>query len=190
MLQDDAIEKGKIIMDLYEGLLTRRSVRKYQDKKIDKDTLTEIIKAAQYAPSAHNKQEWEFLVVDNKEILENLRSKQRWTSFAKDASHVVFVCGNKDEAFGRDKDDEHWSFVDIDCALATQNLLLAAHAKGVGACFCGCAPMEKVVEEISSWLGLPENIRPIAIVTMGYPAEESFQPKDRFKQEKIHWDKW
>ena len=73
-------------MDLYEGLITRRSIRKYADKKIPHDVLEEIIKAAQYAPSAHNKQSWEFLVIEDKETLASLRVIQRWTSFAKDAS--------------------------------------------------------------------------------------------------------
>ena len=73
-------------MDFMEGLLTRRSVRKYDtSKKISKETIREIIKAAQYSPTAHNKQPWEFLVIDDREFLTNLRHIQRWTSFAKDA---------------------------------------------------------------------------------------------------------
>lgn len=178
-------------MDLIEGLLTRRSVRKYQkNRKIDKETVKEIIEAAQYAPTAHNKQPWEFLVVEDREILEGLRSKQRWTSFAKDAAMVIFVCGDVNNSFSRNKEDEKWSFVDVDCALATQNLLLAAHAKGIGTCYCGCAPMQRVVDEISSWLNLPENIRPFAIITLGYPDEIPAQPTGRYKEEKIHWGKW
>lgn len=177
-------------MDMMEGLMTRRSVRKYTDQKISKDTITEILTAAQYAPTAHNKQPWEFLVVDDKEVLSHLRSIQRWTSFAKDAACVIFVCGDENQSFSRHKDNETWSFVDIDCALATENLLLAAHAKGLGCCYCGAAPMQKVVDDLKEYLHLPENIRPFAIITMGYPAEEPKQPEGRFKEEKIHWDKW
>lgn len=177
-------------MDLIQGLLTRRSVRQYQDKKIAKEDIIEILKAAQYAPTAHNKQPWEFLVVDDKEVLVHLRSIQRWTSFAKDAACVIFVCGDENQSFSRHKEDEKWSFIDVDCALATQNLLLAAHAKGIGTCYCGCAPMQKVVEDLKAYLHLPENIRPFAIITMGYPAETPKEPEGRFKIEKIHWDKW
>lgn len=100
-----------------EGLLTRRSIRKYQDKKIDKAVIEEIIKAAQYSPTAHNKQPWEFLVIDDKEFLANLRHIQRWTSFAKDAACVVIVCGDVEKSFNRNKEDEKWSFIDVDCAL-------------------------------------------------------------------------
>jgi nitroreductase len=177
-------------MNLTEGLLTRRSIRKYTDQKIDKETIEEILKAAQHAPTAHNKQPWEFLVIGDKEALAHLRHLQRWTSFAKDAACAIFVCGDINQSFNRHKEDEKWSFVDVDCALATQNLLLAAHDKGIGTCYCGCAPMQRVVDSVKKYLNLPENIRPFAIVTMGYPAETPKQPEDRYKPEKIHWDKW
>lgn len=178
-------------MDLMEGLLTRRSVRQYDaSKKISKQDILDIIKAAQYAPTAHNKQPWEFLVVEDKEVLANLRHIQRWTSFAKDADKVIFVCGNEDLSFSRHKENEQWSFIDVDCALATQNLMLAAWSKGIGTCYCGAAPMEKVVNDLKEYLHLPANIRPFAIVTLGYPAEAPKQPDDRYKPEKIHWGKW
>lgn len=177
-------------MEMMEGLMTRRSVRKYTDQKIDKATLTEIIRAAQYAPTAHNRQPWEFLVVDDREVLANLRHIQRWTSFAKDAACVVFVLGDVSQSFNRDKENEKWSFVDVDCAIATENLMLAAWAKGIGTCYCGAAPMQRVVDDLKEYLKLPDNISPFAIVTMGYPAETPKQPEGRFKEEKIHWGKY
>ncbi len=178
-------------MDLMEGLLTRRSIRKYDtERKVPHETIKEIIKAAQYAPTAHNRQPWEFLVVEDKEVLAHLRHIQRWTSFAKDASCVIFVCGDINQSFNRDKDNEKWSFVDVDCAIATENLLLAAHAKGLGACYCGAAPMQRVVDDLKEYLHLPDNIRPFAIVPIGYPAETPKQPEDRYKEEKIHWQTW
>lgn len=177
-------------MELMEGLLTRRSVRKYEDRPIDKETIKEIIKAAQYAPTAHNRQPWEFLVVDDKEVLAHLRHIQRWTSFAKDAACVVFVCGDIDRSFNRNKDNESWSFVDVDCAIATENLMLAAWDKGIGTCYCGAAPMQRVVDDLKEYLQLPQNIRPFAIVTMGYPAETPKDPEGRYQEDKIHWGKW
>ncbi len=177
-------------MDLYEGLLTRRSIRKYTDKKIPHEVLEEIIKAAQYAPSAHNKQPWEFLVIEDKEILSSLRNVQRWTSFAKGASCAVIVCGNLEQAFNRDKDGEKWDYADIDCALASENLMLAAHAKGIGTCFCGASPMPLVINGLCSHLHIPENMRPVGIIIMGYPDETPAQPENRWHPEKIHWEKW
>ena len=140
-------------MELMEGLLTRRSVRRYQDKKIDKETIEEIIKAAQFSPTAHNRQPWEFLVIDDKEFLAELRHIQRWTSFAKDAACVVIVCGDIEKSFNRNKEGEKWSFIDVDCAIATQSLMLAAWAKGIGSCYCGAAPMQRPVCDCA--FGLP-----------------------------------
>ena len=178
-------------MDLLNAIMTRRSVRQFDtSKEITKQDLEEIIKVAQFAPSAHNKQPWEFLVVTDKEVMADLRKIQPWTSFAKDASAVVLVCGNTDVAFSRNKDDEVWNYSDIDCALAVENLMLAAHAKGIGSCFCGAAPMPKVIAGLQEMFALPDNIRPLSIVVLGYPSEEPKQPTDRFKAEKIHWGKW
>lgn len=177
-------------MELMEGLLTRRSVRKYQDKPIERETIMEIIKAAQYSPTAHNRQPWEFLVIDDREFLAELRHIQRWTSFAKDAACVVIVCGDTEKSFSRCKEDEKWTFIDVDCAIATENLMLAAWARGIGSCYCGAAPMQKVVDALKERLHLPDNIRPFAIVPMGYPAETPKQPEDRYHPEKIHWGKW
>ena len=174
-------------MDLMQGLLTRRSVRKYQNRSIDRDVIERIIAAAQHSPSAHNHRPWEFYVIRDKIFMEELRFVQRWTSFAKDAACVIIVCGDNDRAFCRAKEDEQWSFIDVDCAIATQSLMLAAWAEGIGSCYCGAAPMPKVVAALSEKLGLPENIRPFAIVPMGYPAEEPKQPNDRFDESKIHW---
>ena len=178
-------------MDLYEGILTRRSVRQFDaSKEISKQDLEDIIKAAQYAPSAHNKQPWEFLVITDKEVMAEIRKVQPWTSFAKDASAVVLVCGDTEVSFNRNKEDETWNYSDIDCALAVENLMLAAHARGIGSCFCGAAPMPKVITGLREMFALPENIRPLSIVVLGYPLDYPKQPTDRFKMEKIHWGKW
>lgn len=178
-------------MDLMEGLLTRRSIRQFDpEKKLSREDIEDIIKAASYAPSAHNKQPWEFIVIQDKEKMAGFRSVQPWTSFAKNASCVIVVCGNTEEAFNRKKENEVWNYADIDCSLATQNLLLACHAKGLGACFCGAAPMPSVVEGVREYLGLPEHIRPLAIVPIGYPLETPKQPEDRYNQKKVHWEKW
>lgn len=177
-------------MDLYQGILTRRSVRQFTEQKISHSDIEEIIKAAQYAPSAHNMQPWEFLVIEDKEKLKNLRNLQRWTSFAQEASCAIIICGNLQEAFSRDKDGEKWDYADIDCSLAAQNLMLAAHSKGIGSCFCGCSPMPLVINGISEYFNLPEHIRPIAIIVLGYPQNTPPQPEDRFKKNKIHWELW
>ena len=174
-------------MELYEGLLTRRSVRQYRsDKKLNKQQIVELVRAASYAPSAHNKQPWHFLVIENPETLKSLRQIQPWASFAKDAACAIVVCADKMETFHREK--ENWNFAEIDGSLAAENLLLACHAKGLGACFCGAAPMPLVVENLQQKFNMPETMLPIAIVTVGYPDEEPKQPEDRFNPDKLHWE--
>ena len=86
-------------MELMEGLLTRRSVRKYQDKPISKEILAQIIRAGQYAPSAHNTQPWEFLVIENREALKHFRVMQRSALFAENAAAVILVCGREDISY-------------------------------------------------------------------------------------------
>ena len=178
-------------MDLYDGLLTRRSVRQFDtSKKVSKADIEEILKAACYAPSAHNKQPWEFLVLEDLSIMDKVREFQPWTSFAKNASCVILVCGNTDVAFHSREGEPYWSFTDIDCALATQNLLLACHAKGMGACYCASTPIPQVVAGLKNLLNLPENIKPVAIVPIGYPLETPKQPEDRYEPNKVHYGKW
>ncbi len=176
-------------MDLMQGLLTRRSVRQYdENKKVEKEDILQIIKAGQYAPSAHNKQAWEFLVIEDKAILESLRSVQPFTSFAKNASCAILVCADTQAAFAREK--EGWSYDEIDCAACTQNMLLAAHALNLGACWCGCTPMTSTMEKTKEMFNLPENIKPFAFIVIGHQVVEAKQPKERFSEEKIHWHKW
>lgn len=178
-------------MDLYQGLLTRRSVRQFDTtKKVSKQDIEDILRAACYAPSAHNKQPWEFLVLEDLSVMDKVREFQPWTSFAKNASCVIIVCGNTEVAFHSREGEPYWNISDVDCSLATQNLLLACHAKGLGACFCGAAPIVSILDGLRKLFNLPENIRPIAIVPIGYPLEEPKQPQDRYIEEKVHWEKW
>ena len=174
-------------MELYEGLLSRRSIRKYNpEKTLTKDEIYELIRAASFAPSAHNKQPWHFLVIENKETLKGLRTLQPWTSFAKDAACAIIVCVDEEETFNRPK--EGWNYAQIDGALAAQNLLLACHAKGLGACFCGAAPMPMVINGLKERFNMPETMLPIAIITIGYPEEAPKTPDDRLNKSKVYFE--
>lgn len=174
-------------MELLEGLLTRRSVRKYENKPIPKDVLEQIIKAGEFAPFAHNTQPWEFLVIQDKDVLKHFRHMQRSALFAENAAAVILVCGREDISFHREK--EGWSYIDIDCSAATENILLAAHALGLGACWCGASPMSGPIASLKEFFSLPENVKPFSIVVLGYPAETPKQP-ERHNPERIHWEKW
>lgn len=175
-------------MNLIDGLLSRRSVRKYTDQPVSREIISKLITAAQYAPSAHNTRPWHFLVIEDQEVLKQMRHIQRSASFAENAPLAIIVCGDTEQAFHREK--EGWTYVDIDCSAATQNILLAAHAQGLGACWCGATPMTKPIEGLKELFNLPENIKPFSIVVIGYPDEAPKQPEGREDSSRIHWGKW
>lgn len=175
-------------MEAMECIITRRSIREFDPtKKPDKETVNKLIRAAMYAPSAHNKQPWEFLVIDDRKILDEFPKLQQWTKFIDTAPLAIVVCADMANSF---KVSENEDFADIDCSAATQNLLLAAHAEGLGACWCGIAPMKERVSAFKNLFNLPENFDPFSIIILGYPLKEPFQPRERFKEEKVHWNKW
>lgn len=171
-------------MELMEGLLTRRSVRKYQDKPIERETMMEIIKAAQYSPTAHNRQPWEFLVIDDREFLAELRHIQRWTSFAKDAACVVIVCGDTEKSFSRSKEDEKWTFIDVDCAIATENLMLAAWARRMRQLLLRRRADAKSGRRLKRASSSPRQYPSVCHRAMGYPAETPKQPEDRYHRKR------
>ena len=171
-------------MEMQEGLLTRRSIRRYvKDKKVETRDLMEILQAGMYAPSAMNRQPWEFLVIDDEEKINHIMQVHPYCSFLKDAGTAIVVCGNLNEQMA----DNYWMG---DCAAATENILLAAHAKGLGTCWCGVYPTEQRMKEFSALLNLPPHVRPFSLVVIGYPESVPPQPQDRFKPAKIHHNAW
>ena len=171
-------------MFLEAGLLTRRSVRKFESgKEISRQDIDDILKIAMYAPSGHNNQPWEFVVVNDKNMFGKIAELHPYAGFIEDASLAVFVCGNLNEQHAPD----YWVG---DTAAASENLLLACHAKGLGACWCGVYPQEDRVEKFKKLLGLPEYITPLNLIVIGYPDFQPSQPNDRFKPNKVHYNHW
>ena len=166
------------------NIATRASVRQFTDQPIDKSTLETIVRAGMAAPSAVNKQPWAFIVVTERSVLDSLQNVHPYANL-KTATAAVIVCGDTGKAL-QGYAREYWI---QDCSAATQNILLAAHALGIGAVWCGVHPDPKRVPEVSRVLGLPESIIPLNIITMGYPASQP-QPKDTWKPENIHYQRW
>ena len=170
-------------MELLEGLLTRRSVRVYDpNQKVDSATLGKILNAAMHAPSAMNKQPWHFVVVDKPAVLQKMMDCHPYAAFLKDAGTVVILCADLNEAYG--------DYAPGDACLAGQNLMLAAHSLGLGTCWCGVYPEEERMNAFSDILGLPNYVLPIALIALGYPAEEPHQPTNRYQADKIHTNTW
>lgn len=173
---------GEIVVN---NIMTRTSIRQFTDQPVAKDTLDILVKAGMAAPSAMNKQPWAFVVVTEKEMLDSLNAHHPYANL-KTATAAIIVCGDMDKETIEGTAKEYWV---QDCSAATENILLAAHGLGLGAVWCGVYPVEERVKEVSAVLELPETIIPLNIITMGYPAENP-EPKNKFKEENVHYQKW
>jgi nitroreductase len=169
-----------------ENIMTRTSIRQYDaDRTISADTIEVLLKAAMAAPTAVNRQPWAFVVVDDRATMDSLKSVCPNARMLDSASLAIVTCGDMDLALegpGRD-------FWIQDLSAATENLLLAAHAMGLGAVWTGVYPDSTRVAGVARVLGLPESIVPLAVVPLGYPAENP-EPKDKWDATKVHHNKW
>lgn len=165
------------------NIMTRTSVRDYTDAPISKETLDTLLRAGMAAPTAGNKQPWKFIAVTDRSRLDSLASGN-WRMAAK-AQAAIVVCGDTTNVFpGEGKD--YWV---QDCSAATENILLAAHAVGLGAVWCGCYPISERVANVKRIFSIPEEIVPLSIVMLGYPTQPT-EPKDKYKPENIHYNNW
>lgn len=163
-------------------MLTRRSIRHYSDAPVTDDELTTILNAAMSAPSAGNEQPWEFIIIRDRKTLSAVTKFHPYAKMLDEASAAVAVCGD----ILREK---HQGFWVQDCSAATQNLLLAAHALGLGAVWLGIHPLKERVDGLSKLLHLPSNIVPLSLIPLGRPAEEK-EPANRFDSSRLHHEKW
>ena len=169
-------------MDLLKGLITRRSIRRYSEQEVPDDLVETIIKAGMYAPSAANKQPWRFIVIRNKETFRKIMEIHPYASMLKGAGVAFLVCGDLEAAHG----PGYWV---VDCAAATQNMLLAIHGLGLGGVWIGIHPREDRKKAVHRIFNLPEHIQPCSLISCGWPAETKPDP-DRFDPDKIHWETW
>lgn len=169
-------------MDSLQAIKTRRSIRKYRNNKISSDIIKDIIISAMYSPSAFDKQPWHFITVDKKEVFEEILKTATHAEMIKEASHAVILCGDM-------KLEENIGLLIQDISAATENLLLAAHSHGLGAVWVGIYPFEEVIAGLKETFKLPDNIIPISMAVIGYPGETPVQP-ERYKAERIHFNKW
>jgi len=169
-------------MDAFETILTRRSIRKYEKKSISKDVLQNLLKAGSSAPSAGNQQPWHFIIIDDRTILNVIHTFHPSAKMLMEADKAILVCGD----LHLEKFKGYWM---IDCAAATENILLAAHSFGLGACWLGIFPREGRMAGMRKLLHLPTNIIPFALIALGHPAEKK-SSEERFNASRIHHNKW
>lgn len=169
-------------MDALETIHTRRSIRKYQDQAVSEELIQQLLAAAMQAPSARNQQPWQFVVIDDREILAEIPAFMPNAAMAGKAPLAILVCGD----LSLEKSAGYWV---VDCAAATQNILLAAHALGLGAVWCGVYPREPRMEGLRRLIGLPENVMAHSLVVLGHPADQVSR-EDRYSPDRVRRNRW
>ncbi len=168
-----------------ENILTRTSVRSYTEQPVEPAKVELLLRAGMAAPTAMNKQPWHFVVLDTREALDRLVSANPRAGMLKQAPLAIVVCGDMTKAL-EGKAREYWI---QDCSAATENILLAAHALGLGAVWTGTYPIEDRVKATTEALSLPEHIIPLCTIVIGYPKGDE-QPKDKWKPENVSYGKF
>jgi len=159
-------------------IYTRVSIRKYQDRPVEKEKTMAILRAAMQAPSAANQQPWEFFVVTNRAKLAALSEVSPYAGMTKNAPIAIVAAYRKDCRVP--------DYAQIDMSIAMENLWLETSMQGLGGVWLGIAPREERMTAVEEIIGLPDTMRAFAIFPYGYPAEEKPQ-EDRFDESRIHF---
>lgn len=174
-------------MDALENIFSRRSIRKFTDRSISDEDLHTILHAGMTGPVCVNARDWSFLVIRDKEMLNKMADVNgRPAEPLRNASLGILVLGDLERAFPRAKD--YWI---IDGAIASENIILAAHALGIGSVWLGTYPQTDRVEGQRELFNLPDTVIPHSIIALGYPDEEPADDKKGFYEEdRVHFEKW
>jgi nitroreductase len=165
-------------------IFERRSIRVYSPGEVPPEVITHLLEAAMAAPSAMTRDPWRFVVVREKETLGKMAGALPGGKMLVTAAAGIVVCGDIDTAL-----DRQMSYLLQDCSAATENLLLAAHAFGLGACWVGVHPAEDSLKSIKQMLFLPSPIIPIAVIALGWPGEQP-GARTRYHQNHVHFERW
>ena len=168
-----------------KNIMTRVSVREFTGEKISEAQIDTLLRAAMAAPSAINKQPWAFIVITEEDVLAQLGEALPYSRCNNHPAVAIIPCGDLSKAIP----GEMANFWINDVSAATENLLLAAHAMGLGAVWTGLHPDMNRAKMVQEMLGLPEHIIPLCVVPVGVPDEQP-EVKDKYKEENIHYNKW
>lgn len=163
----------------------RTSIRKYQTRPVTQEQLETLVKAGMAAPSAMNKQPWQFIIVEDKEILQALGKDIQTSKMVQQAPAAIIVCGDMQKT-GEGWLQQYWI---QDCSAASQNILLAITDMGLGGVWTSIYPAPERMKIVGNILNLPEHIIPLNIIPIGYPAE-SQSAKDKWDTKKVHRNKF
>lgn len=175
---------SSINSDVFKIIHNRKSVRSFTGEAVDKEQLDTILKAAMAAPSAVNMQPWAFVVITEKKTMDSLADTLPFAKMLYKAGAAICVCMIPDKAY-----EKRIEFAIMDCSAASQNILLAAEALGLGAVWTAAEPWDELADNVRKILGIPGNIFPLNIIPIGHPTGDDVK-KEKYKPENIHWGKW
>jgi nitroreductase len=166
--------------ELVDIIFSRRSIRKYTPEPVKRDTVKKMLEAAMAAPSASNRKPWHFIVVTDRKMLDSLAEAHPYGKMLFEARLCIVVCG--DPAVS----ERFWV---QDCAAATENLLLAATAQGLGTVWVGVFPRDDRINAVRKVLKIPEAIVPLNLIPIGHAAEDK-EPRTQYDEQRIHQEHW
>jgi len=164
-------------VDLFEAIHTRRSVRSFLDRPVAEEQLTELLRAAMAAPSAGNARPWRFVVIDERGLLDRIPTLHPHASMCAQAPMAILVCGDP----ALERYPGNWV---LDCAAATENLLLAARGLGLGAVWTGVYPSQERMDRLAELLHLPATLRPHTLIPLGH-SEQAQGSADRYDPTRV-----
>jgi nitroreductase len=170
------------MMEALEAIYTRRSVRQFTTEPVSDKDLHDLLRAGMQAPSARNEQPWHFVVINDPDLLHAIPDFHGSADMLLEAPLAILVCSDRK----LEKKRASWL---QDCSAATENILLAAHGKGLGAVWLGIFPDAERVVGMQSLCALPADVRPVALVAVGHPAVTP-EPEDRFNPLRVHYNHW
>ena len=172
-------------MSALDVIMTRVSVRQFTDRKPTAEQIDLLLRAGMAAPSAVNRQPWAFVVVDDPELLHAIGEQIPGSRVQNGAQVAIIPCGDLSKT-GEGAAQEFWIH---DTSAATENILLAAHAMGLGAVWTAVQPIEERMNIIRTLLNLPDNLQPLCVIPVGYPAEQP-AVKDKYKTDNIYYNRF
>lgn len=179
-----AIKVPKGTPDALTAILTRRSIRDYSPHPVPEELIKLLLEAGQAAPSAFNERSTEFVVVNDRKVLDEIFKVNPKALQLKKASVAIVVCGNQDKQ--KFKDQGYWQ---LDGAVASENMLIAAHALGLGAVWTAIYPYPDRIPKVQKILNLPQQVIPLNVIPVGYPAEKKVR-EQLYDASRVHNNKW
>lgn len=175
---------------IIQSIFSRTSIRRFTGKPVEASQLDTMLRAAMAAPTSMNFQPWHFIVVEDALLIDELADKLPYAKMLKEAGLGIVVCGDISlyDRINLMTNEDNTLYWVQDCSAATENLLLAAHALGLGAVWTGVYPLESRISLLKKLLKLPENLIPLNIVVVGNPVHLPNEGKNKWKPERIHYN--